>query len=420
MAPLPLLERLQSAYDGTARHLVEEFECVAGAVVIATCNRFEAYLDLEEPITASGDLALEMIVDALVDRTGVAREELAPHLQVHSGLRGVEHLFSVAAGLESVVVGETEIAGQVRDALERARAEGTTSSDLERAFQQAAQTSRGVRAATGLESVGRSLAEVALELAGSRLVSWADARVVLVGTGRYARVAVAALRRRGVVDIAVHSPSGRAAAFGTPRGLRVLDPADAPAAFGAADVIVTCSTADIVLDRATLAAARAGRTAGTGELLVVDLGLPRNVDPRVAELADVTLIDLETVRLHAGLDEFAAAGDARELVSHATAAFAEQTRELDAAPAIAALHRHVAALLDAEVERAAARGEGPEVAAALRHFAGVLLHEPTLRARALARAGETGRLDDALDALFELDVERPARADGARSGRSGA
>ena len=121
------------------------------------------------------------------------------------------------------------------------------------------------------------------------------------------------------------------------------------------------------------------------------------------------MLDLETVRLHAGLDEFAVSDDARALVSHATDTFAAESRELDAVPAISALHRHMADILDAEVARSAARGEGPEVAAALRHLAGVLLHEPTVRAREHARAGQAERVDAALETLFDVTVDRSER-----------
>ena len=408
VTPLPILEKLASDHDGIAEQLVAEFDCVNGAIVVATCNRFEAYLDLEEPLSPASEIGFEIVLEQLSERSGVPLAELEPSLQVHTGMRAVEHLFAVASGLESVVVGETEIAGQVRTALEQARRAGTTSRDLERAFQQASQTSRGVRAATGLETVGRSLAELALELASSRIDSWETARVVLIGTGQYARVAVAALRRRGARDIAVHSRSGRAAAFGIPRGLTPLEHEEAPAALAAADVIVTCSTRDIVVEAADHASTR-DRFAQRHPQLIVDLGLPRNVDPAISTLPEITLLDLETVRLHAGLDEFAVSDDARALVSHATDTFAAESRELDAVPAISALHRHMADILDAEVARSAARGEGPEVAAALRHLAGVLLHEPTVRAREHARAGQAERVDAALETLFDVTVDRSER-----------
>jgi glutamyl-tRNA reductase len=394
--PLDILEQLADTGDAVARTLVDGYEAVDGAVVVATCNRFEAYLDLEEPLSPAADLALEMVLDELAQRTGLAPEQLGSGFRVHSGLNVVEHLFSVATGLESVAVGETEIAGQVRQALEGARRGGTTSRDLERAFQQASQTSRGVRAATGLDKAGRSLVQLALDLAASRIGDWPGTRVVLVGTGRFAKVVVAGLRRRGVHDIAVHSPSGRAAAFAIPRGLQPLTAEQAPEALAEADVIVTASGAGVVVHPSQL---------GRREQLVIDLGLPRNVDPAVGALADVTLLDLETVRLHAPLDEFATTDDARELVRAATRDYADEQREQQAAPAIAALHRHVAAVLDAEVARSAARGDGPEVAAAMRHLVGVLLHEPTMRAREFARDGDAARFTEAVEAMFPVVVE---------------
>ena len=411
VTPLETLETLSEGNEDFAQTLVQARREIAGAVVVATCNRFEAYLDLAPG--SDSEAARALVLDEFARRSGFPADSLDAAIELHAGSAAVSHLFAVASGLESVAIGETEITGQVRDALDAARENGTTTSDLERAFQQASQTSREVRAATGLEHIGRSLAALALDLAETRLSSWDEARVVLVGTGRFARVAVADMRRRGAVNIAVHSPSGRAAAFAVPRGLAVIDPAEASARIAAADLVVACSGAGQVIGAAELRAARAG---ASGELLLVDLGLPRNVDPEVAGLEDVTVLDLETVRLHAPLDEFAASTDARSLVSEATRDFEDETRELDAVPAISALHRHVARMLDAEISRSKWRGEDSEVAQALRHFAGVLLHEPTVRARALAREGRAAEFRDALETVFEVEVDAAApRAAGPRS-----
>jgi glutamyl-tRNA reductase len=335
-----------------------------------------------------------------------------------------------------VVVGEGEIAGQVRRSLESARAAGTTSPELERLFQRASQTSRGVKNRTGIGTAGRSLVRLALELAESRVTDWAKTRVLLVGTGRYAGASLAALRDRGAEDVRVYSPSGRGLKFAASHSISAVSQAEFAREAALAGVIVTCTTVDEhVIDAALL---RAGRTAvhrgsaaaaatdaatdaprlcpvdsddhaGASRQLIIDLGLPRNVDPDVATLQGVELLDLETVRLHAPLEELNATSDARELVGRAARKFSAVAEEQSLAPAVVALRTHVFDLLDAEIERARKRGdENGQTEAALRHLVGVLLHTPKVRSRELARDGEHDAYLAGLDALFGLQVELPA------------
>ncbi|MEO8096024.1 MAG: hypothetical protein ABI632_13995, partial [Pseudolysinimonas sp.] len=232
-----------------------------------------------------------------------------------------------------------------------------------------------------------SLVRLGLELASSRIADWSTASVLIVGTGRYAATAVAALRERGATDLRVYSPTGREAAFATKYGLTPSED------FGV-DVVVTC-TANAVLG--------VERFTGNGNAhrIVIDLGLPRNVDAAVGRLPGIELLDLETISLHAPLEELAAHDDARELVRTAARGF---TAEGQAEPAIVALRTHIFALLDAEIARAQARGAGPETEAALRHLAGVLLHEPSVRARDLAAEGRAAEFATALETLHGIRV----------------
>ena len=212
-ASLDILERLSVGAPAATRALVDDELFVAGAVVLATCNRFEAYLDIDEPLTGGerGRRRVRRRGDGRRERhlrrTACARR--SPSIE---GSDAAAHLFAVTSGLESVVVGEEEISGQVRRALDAARAEGTTSGELERLFQKATHTSRGVRSRTRLGGTHRSLVRLALELASSRIADWSAARVLIVGTGRYAATTVEAVRARGAADLHVFSPSGRAAA----------------------------------------------------------------------------------------------------------------------------------------------------------------------------------------------------------------
>lgn len=404
-AGFDLLEKLSVDSSAVASALTDGIDFVNGAVVVATCNRFEAYLDIEEPLTAAQAITVAAATASVSAATGVDEEELRSSLDVVCGDGVAEHLFAVSSGLESVVVGEGEIAGQVRRSLEDARRSGTTSSELERLFQRASQTARGVKNRTGLGSAGRSLVRLALELASSRVTDWTEARVLLVGTGSYARATVAALRDRGVVDIAVYSPSGRAAAFAARRSLRPVSADGFAAEAVLADVVLTCTTAEQhVLDASILTTGRLHGPARERQL-VIDLGLPRNVSPDVTSVAGVELLDLETIGLHAPLEILDASAEARAIVDKAARKFSVVADEQSLTPAVVALRKHVFDALDAEVERARARGdEDGRTEQALRHLAGVLLHTPSVRARDYARAGAQEAYLTGLEALFGIEV----------------
>jgi glutamyl-tRNA reductase len=387
-ASFELLEKLSFVAPEATAALVDSTAFVTGAIVLATCNRFEAYLDIDEPLTAATAVAVASTLSSLSEASGIPAAQLRASITVHEGPDVAAHLFAVTSGLESVVVGEDEIAGQVGRALDRARAEGTTSRDLERLFQRATHTSRGVRNLTSIGGAGRSLVRLSLELASSRVGDWADARVLIIGTGQYAATTVAALRDKGARDLRVLSRTGRGPAFAAKYGLVHDHSFDV-------DVVIAC-TANTVIGPELFT--------GVGRRLVIDLGLPRNIDPAVASVPGVELLDLETVRLHAPLEQLSE--QAHDLVRTAAAEF---TAEAQAEPAIVALRTHVFELLDAEIARARARGAGDETEAALRHLAGVLLHEPSVRARSLAAEGRLDEFVAGLDALHGVRPSAPER-----------
>lgn len=411
-ADFDLLERLERHAPAVTAALAEHSDIVSGAVVLATCNRFEAYLDIDEPLPAARAVSAEAVLDAVSSASGIDPDTLRGASAVYSDHAVAEHLFAVTSGLESVVVGEGEIAGQVRRALDSARTAGSVTSELERLFQVASRTSRGVKNRTGILTAGRSMVRLALDLAESRVSDWAGTRVLLVGTGKYAGASLAALRDRGVSDVRVYSPSGRAAKFAASHDIAAV-PADGLLdALAESDLVVTCSAVtDYILTRPILTEA-ISQPGALERRLIVDLGLPRNVDPAVADVAGVELLDLETISLHAPLKELKAADDARSIVDEAAAEYRARTAEQEVTPALVALRKHVFDVLDAEIERARTRGDGSEqTESALRHLAGVLLHTPSVRARELARQGDAQAFIEGAAAVFGVDVESEAAAE---------
>ncbi|MCP1503748.1 glutamyl-tRNA reductase [Curtobacterium herbarum] len=396
-ASFDLLERLSIGAPAAASHLVTDSDVLDGAVVLATCNRFEAYLD----IAGDDEAAVRATVEAVSAASELQADEVLDSVQVLGGGDVVQHLFAVSSGLESVVVGETEISGQVRRALEDARRNGTTTSELERLFQEAAHTSRGVKTRTRIGAAGRSLVRLGLELASSRITDWAATRVLLVGTGSYAATTIAALRDRGAEHIQVFSPSGRAPWFAAKHDM--VAATDLRTAIGTSDVVITCTSSEVPVVEACDLDDGARR-------IVIDLGLPRNVHPDAADVEGVELLDLETISIHAPIAELNAETEARAIVDDAVSRFRAQALEQSTTPALVALRKHVFGILDDEIDRVKRRGDTtPESAEqterALRHLVGVLLHRPSVRARELGRAGRGDDFTGALDALFGVRPE---------------
>lgn len=410
-ADFQVLEELSRCDTDALTRTLHRHEQVSGAVVVSTCNRFEVYLDGEESAEKMQSVLEETLADEGMQVAG----------ELHVGRDAAEHLFAVASGLDSVVVGEAEIAGQVRRAHRRAQELGATSSDLERLFQRANETQRIVKRRADVGGTNRSVIRLALDLASAEIASWEHSRVLLVGTGNYAGTALKALRERGAHHIEVWSPSGRQSEFAMKNGIDRVDRRDLHVSASLADVIVTCSagedyaiTADLLLRGRDLglgvqqAAVCPITGAGSNPAqIVIDMGLPRNVEPAVADVPGVQLLDLETVRLHAPVQHLVTADDAREYVRKAANTFERVADENRLAPAVTALREHVFEALEAELDRVSKRGTAEErraTEAALRHFAGVILHKPSVRARELAASGRHNDFLTGLDALFGLEA----------------
>jgi glutamyl-tRNA reductase len=397
-ASLAVLEELSRAVHGLPQDLVSRRHVgMAGVVSLSTCNRVEFYLDGErfhDPV--------EALTTELSARTGI--DGIGDLLRVRVDAGAARHLFSVAAGLESMVVGEEEIAGQVRRALATARSENTTTPTLERLFQSASSTAKLVTSTTGLGAAGRSIVAVALDIVEDDIAPLAGARVLILGTGAYARVVSTALRQRGVEDMLVYSSSGRAARFVQGHGGSVVLQDDLAAALAEVDLVVACSGAPHhILDEPLMQRVSPQRDR---LLPVIDLALLPDVDPAVRRMPEVRIIDLEAVRVRAPREHGDAVVRAHGIVNEAVARFEEREASRVADPVVVTLRQQMDLLVEQELDRVRHRADAAtveQVERSLRRLAGQLLHMPTVRARELARDGNVEDYHRALGLLFGVE-----------------
>ena len=308
---LDAVARLGAAAPGLGPALPEALAWARGVFGLGTCNRLA--LHIEAPEDLAPERVRREVTATLAAHAGVTPG--AARLAHSWGHEAHRHLFTTAAGLESMVMGEREIAGQMRRAVRRAAGEGTLSCTLGRAVEHASAASRRVARETGLAGTGRSVVAVGLDLAATWLPSMTGCRVLVVGTGAYAGATVAALHERGVGDVEVYSRSERAEAFAAAHGLRAVDDGDLGQAISLADLVVTCRGLGAPVLTRTLveAATRLRRPAEPAlhdrhevpgsyaepaerPLVILDLALTRDVEDAVAALPGVVHLDLPRVQ----------------------------------------------------------------------------------------------------------------------------
>ncbi|TAK70139.1 MAG: glutamyl-tRNA reductase [Actinomycetota bacterium] len=412
-APVEVLDRAAVLPADIAAVLQEviQREHVAEAMVVATCNRVEVYADV-----ARFHPAVEDVTAVLAKSSGLHRDELVPHLYVHYDEAAVSHLFEVASGLDSMVVGEQQILGQVRAALRTAQSAGTAARVLNDLGQHALRVGKRVHAETRIDRAGASVVSVALAAAADRLGSLAGRRAVVVGAGAMSSLAAAALHRAGVGDLAVVNRTPESAVRlglayqGRGVGLGGLDEAVARA-----DVVVSCTGSNgLVLTAAQLAAARSA--AGGAPLVVLDLALPHDTDPAIDDLPGVSRIDLAQI---SGLPGAQAPHDAvlaaRRVVATEVAAFAAVQAAHRVEPIVVSLRSRAAEVVEGELQRLRLRAPAldaatlAEVERSMRRAVSTLLHTPTVRMKQFAADPDGARYAEALHALFDLDPESVLR-----------
>ena len=420
-APIHLLERAALG-AGRARELAVLAVAPASAgaseaLVLATCNRLELYAEVP-----SFHAGVRHLSSAISQITGVSLDDLADHLYFHHGERAVHHLFTVAGGLDSMALGESQVLGQVRAALRGGQEDGTVGPNLQRLVQQALRVGKRVQTETGLDRAGTSLVEAGLEGVEELLGrATGQLRALVVGAGSMSALAASTLHRRGVTALTVANRSApRAQRLAEQLGgawLVLDDEASLRTALAGADVVVSCTGATgTVIDAALVAAAREERSAAAGgDQLVVDLALPHDVDPVVAALPGVHLVGLADLRSRL-LDSELDVDAARAIVDEEVAALLAARRAAVVAPTVTALRAHAREVVDAELARLrqrSARHGGdldPRVAAELEltvhRVVEKLLHTPTVRVKELAAGGEGGAsYATALRHLFDLPAD---------------
>ena len=407
-APIPVLERVALTADGVEKLVrqVCDIEHVREATVLSTCNRLEVYADVER---FHG--SVEEVSRLVGELTGGAPEDLLGHLYVHYEDGAVSHLLHVATGLDSMVLGEGQILGQAREALRLGQELGTVGPALNVLFQQALRVGKRTHAETDIDHVAPSLVSAALDRAADHVGGLAGRHVLVVGAGAMASLTTLTAVRAGAAAVTVANRTPERAVrlaeqHDVARAVDLADLAQVPAV----DVFVSCTGAVQTLIGVEQVQAR--RRPGQHPLAIVDLALPRDVDPAVGALPGVRLIALDTLGeelrelpVEAGVE------GVRLIVAEELAAFLTARRSQSVTPTVVALRSMATGVVQAELTRLAGRLPGLDAAAraevekSIHRVAEKLLHQPTVRVKQLANEAGAVSYAAALAELFALDPE---------------
>ncbi|OBK79141.1 glutamyl-tRNA reductase [Mycobacterium sp. 1164985.4] len=414
-APVSVLEQLSTDESDQAKIIdqVLQSSLVTEAMVLSTCNRVEVYA-----VVDAFHGGLSVIGQVLSDHSGMSLNDLTKYAYVRYAEAAVEHLFAVASGLDSAVVGEQQVLGQVRRAYAAAEANHTVGRTLHELSQRALAVGKRVHTETGIDAAGASVVSVALDTAESKLGSLAGRTAVVIGAGSMGSLAAKHLARAGVERIHVVNRSQprakRLAANVRELGIESQPfPFDhLPPLLTDADVVVCCTGA--VRPVVSLADVHRGLAHGQElkQLVICDLGMPRDVDPAVAGLPGVYVVDMERIqREPAARAASSDAEAARAIVAAEVAKYLAGQRMAEVTPTVTALRQRAADVVEAELLRLDNRlpdldtAQRDEVARTVRRVVDKLLHAPTVRVKQLASAPGGDSYAEALRELFELDQQ---------------
>lgn len=404
-APIDMLERVSLDTDAAVKlaHHVLETSFVSEAVVISTCNRVEIYIEADR---FHG--SVDEVSALLAEHAGLDRDELVRHVYVHYDEAVVAHLFAVASGLDSMILGESQILGQVRDSLQDAQAESTVGSVLNLLFQQALRIGKRGHAETGIDRLGPSIVTASLDAAGD-VITGDKTRFLVAGAGTMSSLAVKTLIDRGVAPnriMVANRTFQRAYELVATFGVSAVRWQAMDIELGAADVLITCTGASgIVFTRERIEAAR-----GEREMVLIDLALPRDIDSAAGDVEGVTLIDLEVLSNRA--ENAALAQDiesVRAIVADEVRAFLAARDASNVTPTVVALRTMATAIVAAEIARLEARRPDldeavlADIRQSIKRVADKLIHSPTVRVQELTDGPAALTYADALKDLFALD-----------------
>ena len=424
-APVSVLEQL-STDESDQLKLVQQVlqsSLVTEAMILSTCNRVEVYA-----VVDAFHGGLQAIGQVLAEHSGLSMGDLTKHAYVRYSEAAVEHLFAVASGLDSAVVGEAQVLGQVRRAYATAESNRTVGRVLHDLAQRALAVGKRVHSETSIDAAGASVVSVALHVAAERLyrpevgpsyTALAGRTATVIGAGSMGSLAAAHLVRAGVSHVNVVNrslPRAQRLADNLAEqgvGTRAMTLDELPSALTGADLVISCTGAVrpvVSLADVHHALANVQRNELTEPVVFCDLGMPRDIDPAVAGLPGVWVIDME--RLQREPSARAAASDAdaaRQIVAAEVADYLLSQRMAEVTPTVTALRQRAAEVVEAELLRLDNRmpgldaGQRDEVARTVRRVVDKLLHAPTVRIKQLAGAPGGDTYAEALRELFELD-----------------
>jgi glutamyl-tRNA reductase len=404
-ASVSVLERLAASPQDAPLLLTDLMSqpYVGEAMVLSTCNRVEVYAG----VTAfHGGLA--DIAGVLAARLGSTAADLAPNMYVHFDTDAARHAFRVATGLDSMVVGEPQILGQLRDAYGLAIERDTAGRLIHELMQQALRVGKRAHAETDIDHAGQNVVSAALAVASSKLPQrLAGSSALVVGAGSMGGLALANLRRAGVASITItNRDPGRSQRLAELHGAATVPFADLAGAIDRADLVISATAAPGHV---------IGREHVTKPVVMLDLAVPRDVEPAVADLPGVTLIDMESLAAtlrQEKIDNGMASGEeaVESIVAAEVDAFRTMLRGATVAPTVAALRARADEVVATELHRLGDRRvdfsdeQRAEVAQTVHRVVQRLLHSPTVRIRELAAGPGGDRYAEVLRQLFDLDV----------------
>ena len=408
-ADIGTLERLTIA-DGAVPALLQKLVAqpyVGEAVVLSTCNRVEIYA------AVSGfHGGLSDVCNVLAEESGIPAKELAGHLYVHYDEAAVRHSFRLSAGLDSMVVGEAQILGQIRDAYHAATEADSAGRLLHELMQQTLRVGKRAHSETGIDRAGQTVVSAALDVAAAQLGDLTGRRALVIGAGAMGSLSVATLTRAGVGPLRITNRSAaRADRLAEAYGATTVPFDDLDAALAESDLVVS-ATASVtpVLTRARLEAA--------APLVVLDLAVPRDVAPDATGVEGVTVIDIDTLAAsRRALPAAAETAAVEQIVTGEVDHFLGWLRGTDIAPTVAALRTRAEDVVSAEQRKLWSRRaefteeQRADISRTLHRVVQQLLHSPTVRVRQLAAEPGGDQYATLLRELFDLDVPHATQAD---------